>query len=153
MTLSIRRSSAARLLLVAGILLVMSGVLMLGIASAQDTQPTPETPLAPAATAEPLPSPKQPQHQCRCDAERQRNANADGEPSNAYCLLCHSQPGLTWTLPSGETLSLTVDHAGAGRFGAWHCQRARRAQLRRLPHQHDLPASARPRAEYPRVSA
>lgn len=30
-------------------------------------------------------------------------------PSDAYCLLCHSQPDQTWTLPSGETLSLTID--------------------------------------------
>ncbi len=29
--------------------------------------------------------------------------------SNEYCLSCHSQPGLTKTLPSGETLSLTID--------------------------------------------
>lgn len=29
--------------------------------------------------------------------------------SNAYCLLCHSQPGQVWTLPSGETVSLTID--------------------------------------------
>ena len=37
----------------------------------------------------------------------------DGEtppyPSNAYCLLCHRQPGRTWTLPSGESISLTID--------------------------------------------
>jgi nitrate/TMAO reductase-like tetraheme cytochrome c subunit len=31
--------------------------------------------------------------------------------SNDYCLGCHSQPGLTKTLPSGETLSLTIDPA------------------------------------------
>jgi predicted CXXCH cytochrome family protein len=31
------------------------------------------------------------------------------QPSNAYCLLCHSQPDRTWQLPSGETLSLTID--------------------------------------------
>ncbi len=29
--------------------------------------------------------------------------------SNAYCLLCHAKPDRTWKLPSGETLSLTVD--------------------------------------------
>jgi nitrate/TMAO reductase-like tetraheme cytochrome c subunit len=28
---------------------------------------------------------------------------------NATCLSCHSKPGLTRTLPSGETLSLTID--------------------------------------------
>ncbi len=30
-------------------------------------------------------------------------------PSNAYCLLCHAQAGQTWKLPSGETVSLTID--------------------------------------------
>ena len=29
--------------------------------------------------------------------------------SNEYCLSCHSQAGLAKTLPSGETLSLTID--------------------------------------------
>ncbi len=29
--------------------------------------------------------------------------------SNAYCLLCHTKPNQVWTLPSGETLSLTID--------------------------------------------
>lgn len=31
------------------------------------------------------------------------------QPSNAYCLLCHSEAGREWALPSGETLSLTID--------------------------------------------
>ncbi len=31
------------------------------------------------------------------------------EPDNSACLSCHSQPGLVKTLPSGETLSLTID--------------------------------------------
>src|SRR5450759_4950339 len=30
-------------------------------------------------------------------------------PDNTACLTCHSQPGLTKTLPSGEILSLTID--------------------------------------------
>ena len=30
---------------------------------------------------------------------------------NAACLSCHSQPGLTKTLPSGEVLSLTIDQS------------------------------------------
>ena len=30
-------------------------------------------------------------------------------PSDEYCLLCHSRPGRVWELPSGETLSLTID--------------------------------------------
>ncbi len=29
--------------------------------------------------------------------------------SNAYCLNCHNQPGMTKTLPSGEVLSLYID--------------------------------------------
>lgn len=29
--------------------------------------------------------------------------------SDAYCLLCHSKPDQVWHLPSGETLSLTID--------------------------------------------
>jgi nitrate/TMAO reductase-like tetraheme cytochrome c subunit len=30
-------------------------------------------------------------------------------PDNASCRVCHGQPGLTTTLPSGEVLSLTID--------------------------------------------
>src|SRR5512139_1167626 len=30
-------------------------------------------------------------------------------PENQACLACHSQPGMQTTLPSGETLYLTVD--------------------------------------------
>ncbi|MFN8373687.1 MAG: cytochrome c3 family protein [Anaerolineae bacterium] len=29
--------------------------------------------------------------------------------SDAYCLLCHTQPDQVWQLPSGETLSVTID--------------------------------------------
>lgn len=32
-------------------------------------------------------------------------------PSDAYCLLCHSRPDQVWELPSGETLSLSIDPA------------------------------------------
>ena len=28
---------------------------------------------------------------------------------NSYCLACHSQEGLTYTFPNGDTLSLTID--------------------------------------------
>jgi len=35
---------------------------------------------------------------------------AQGElPDNAACLFCHEKPGMSRTLPSGETLSLTID--------------------------------------------
>jgi len=30
-------------------------------------------------------------------------------PDNAACLFCHDKPGLTRSLPNGETLSLTID--------------------------------------------
>ncbi|MFN8378249.1 MAG: cytochrome c3 family protein [Anaerolineae bacterium] len=37
-------------------------------------------------------------------------AEATPEPaSNEYCLLCHTKPDQVWTLPSGETLSVTID--------------------------------------------
>ncbi len=32
-------------------------------------------------------------------------------PTDAYCLLCHTEPDRTWVLPSGESLSLTIDSA------------------------------------------
>lgn len=31
--------------------------------------------------------------------------------SDAYCLLCHTKPDQVWQLPSGETLSVTIDPA------------------------------------------
>ncbi len=34
---------------------------------------------------------------------------SQSKPTNDYCLSCHSQPGLTKSLPSGETLSLYID--------------------------------------------
>jgi hypothetical protein len=50
-------------------------------------------------------------------------------PSNNYCLLCHNQPDLTWHLPSGETLNVTVDaailaasvHGSSNPEGALNC--------------------------------
>ncbi|MCX6039233.1 MAG: hypothetical protein NTW99_15380, partial [Chloroflexi bacterium] len=30
-------------------------------------------------------------------------------PDNAACLFCHDKPGMTRSLPSGETLPLTID--------------------------------------------
>jgi predicted CXXCH cytochrome family protein len=43
-----------------------------------------------------------------------QNGGDEGEeepppPTTAYCLLCHTQPDQTWTLPSGEVLSVTID--------------------------------------------
>lgn len=86
------RSTSARVLLAVGILLVISGMALL--VYAQD-----ETP----AVTEPAETIAQPQPEATAASE---SAN---KPSNAYCLLCHARPGLSWTLPSGETLSLTVD--------------------------------------------
>jgi len=34
---------------------------------------------------------------------------SNSSPDNATCLACHGKPGLTRILPSGETLSLTID--------------------------------------------
>ena len=33
----------------------------------------------------------------------------DDQPSNAYCLTCHVQYGLTQQLPSGEVLDVNID--------------------------------------------
>ncbi len=122
MTTSIQRYSLVRLVLVAGILLVLSGVLMLSVAAAQDQPATTE--IMPVEATEALTAEVMAQLteeattvQQTADTDSQAAAPeavstepADGEqPSNQYCLLCHSQPDLTWTLPSGETLSLTVD--------------------------------------------
>ena len=143
-TLNFRRSGAARLLLVAGILLLISGVLMLGVASAQDTQPTQETLLSPEATTELIAvTEAAASTHVAATSEANINANSSGEPSNAYCLLCHSQAGLTWKLPSGETLSLTVDenmladsvHGTANQHGALNCADCHSNMT--FPHQPD----------------
>jgi predicted CXXCH cytochrome family protein len=55
--------------------------------------------------------------------------DSPAQPSNAYCLLCHSQADRVWTLPSGESLSLTIDptvlaasvHGEANPQGALAC--------------------------------
>jgi nitrate/TMAO reductase-like tetraheme cytochrome c subunit len=87
-----RRLSPARILLTVGILLVISGMAMIAQA-AQGEQPTPA--VTPEASAEPA---------------QPSTASVDtAKPSDGYCLLCHSQPGRSLTLPSGETLSLTID--------------------------------------------
>ncbi|MBN2146889.1 MAG: cytochrome c3 family protein [Anaerolineales bacterium] len=38
-------------------------------------------------------------------------ANAPAQETESYCLSCHSNPELSLTLPSGETLSLYIDPA------------------------------------------
>lgn len=68
--------------LVVGLLLIAFG-LMVGVATAQEATETPEeTPIA-APTPDPA--------------------------SDAYCLLCHTKPDQVWKLPSGESLSVTID--------------------------------------------
>ena len=107
-----------------------AALLMLSIAAAQDVQTTPEATTAataePAAVTEVAPSSASP-----------NDVSSSDEPSNAYCLLCHSQPG--HDLDAAERRNPLADgrSASAGRFGSRHAQRARRAELCRLPHQHD----------------
>ncbi|MBZ0276759.1 MAG: cytochrome c3 family protein [Anaerolineae bacterium] len=79
-------------LIIGGSILLLVGVLGLWaveVVSAASLQPAlPETVVAQAAGDE---------------------TDTQTEPSSAYCLLCHAQEGRTWTLPSGEVLSLTID--------------------------------------------
>ncbi len=129
-----QRSAAIKILLVAGILLVMSGMVLLTLA-AEGEAPTPEVTPAPESTA-PVDSAVTPQT---------ASAQVDDQtkPSNAYCLLCHSQPGRTWTLPSGETLPLSIDahiladsvHGTKNSKGALNCADCHTEQ--RFPHQPD----------------
>ncbi len=144
-------------LLVAGALLILSGVLMLSVAAAQDatievtpaateqstlamTEQLTEAVTAAAVAVQQTPevgAPATPE----ASSTEQVASNDNGKPSNAYCLLCHSQPGLTWTLPSGETLSLTVDpkvlddsvHGTANSHGELQCADCHTDQL--YPHQ------------------
>jgi len=75
-------------LLLVGILMIVLGM-MFGVAAAQEaTQSAEATPEAtPEVAATPDPA------------------------SDAYCLLCHTKPDQVWNLPSGETLSVTIDPA------------------------------------------
>jgi predicted CXXCH cytochrome family protein len=72
-------------LLVIGIVMILTGVMM--VFAAQETTPIPEPERTPTTEV----------------------TSEEEAPSNAYCLLCHSQPDRRWTLPSGEVLSLTID--------------------------------------------
>jgi predicted CXXCH cytochrome family protein len=93
--MSHRMRLAVRIQLLAGLILFVSGIAMF---TAAQEQPTAEATAAPETAA---PQTEQP-------------APPSGEglvPSESYCLLCHAQPDRVWTLPSGETLSLTVDPA------------------------------------------
>lgn len=100
-----RTSLTAKTLLILGLCFLVSGLFLLGIntiaVAAQDATTEPVaateavTPEAAAVSAE-------------------ATAEATGEPtpepaSDEYCLLCHTKPDQVWTLPSGETLSVTID--------------------------------------------
>lgn len=72
-------------LLVIGMLMIVTGVMM--VLAAQETTPIPEAAGTPTTDT----------------------SGEQEQPSSAYCLLCHSQPDRSWTLPSGEVLPLTID--------------------------------------------
>lgn len=80
-------------LLVIGTVCILLGAMFSGMfdtASAQEQSgetPTATTEPEAVATAEPTPEPA----------------------SDGYCLLCHAKPDQVWELPSGETLSVTID--------------------------------------------
>jgi predicted CXXCH cytochrome family protein len=110
-------------LLIIGVVMITTGVMM--VFAAQEVTPTPEIVPAPEETGE------------------------EEQPSNAYCLLCHSQPDRTWTLPSGETLSLTIDssilaqsvHGESNPEGPLACADCHTNH--RFPHQPQLSQSIR----------
>ncbi len=77
-------------LLLVGILMIVLGMMFSAVAAqeSQSAEATPEaTPEASSTAAEATP-----------DAA-----------SDAYCLLCHTKPDQVWHLPSGESLSVTID--------------------------------------------
>lgn len=89
-----------KLMLIAGLFLVMSGMAI--IVLAQDIeQATPEVTVE--ATN---PSTLTVQENSPADSEQ---PSEPPQPTNAYCMLCHTQSARTWILPSNETLSLTID--------------------------------------------
>ena len=45
----------------------------------------------------------------RATVAPQATAQPQEKPSNDFCLGCHSKEGMTRTLSSGQTLSLTID--------------------------------------------
>lgn len=79
------RTWASLLFFIIGLSLTGLGV---GLALAQDATPEATPEAAPEATPEAVEPPP---------------------ASNAYCLLCHLKPDQVWHLPSGETLSVTID--------------------------------------------
>ncbi|MEZ4670578.1 MAG: cytochrome c3 family protein [Anaerolineae bacterium] len=86
--------TTVKTLLIAGVVLILAGTAML--VQAQDTPASTEEGQEPVSSTVVAP-------------ETTEAVSNQAKPSNAYCLLCHSQPDRVWTLPSGEKLSLTVD--------------------------------------------
>jgi predicted CXXCH cytochrome family protein len=97
--------SSTKMSLLVGIIFIVMGV-MVALASAQeptDGEATPESTAAAESTAAP-------ELTSTPDAEATPELISTPEPaSDAYCLLCHTQPDLVWELPSGEALSVTID--------------------------------------------
>lgn len=66
------------------------------------------------------------------------------QPDNSQCLLCHQNEGGTWTLPSGETLSVQIDPEAFG--GSTHARLACQTchtNIADYPHPENSAQSAR----------
>jgi predicted CXXCH cytochrome family protein len=100
----IRFAAAKYLLLVAGIVLVTVGTVML-VQAADSNKIIDQTP----TSTVPEPQVTEEATEQAPESTAQPASDNKEKPSNDYCLLCHTQEGRTWTLPSGETLSLTID--------------------------------------------
>jgi predicted CXXCH cytochrome family protein len=81
---------------VSGLLIIVATLIQLPRASATDQ------------TLPPHPIPWQEDDDGDTDAPAETDTDAE-QPSDDYCLLCHSNPDRAWELPSGEVLSLHVD--------------------------------------------
>ncbi len=164
MTISTRHSIIVKTLLAAGILFVLSGVLMLSAVAAQDA-PVAQNATAEITTESALAATLEATVEAAAPAEATTDSDAaadlpveqaaaaleatDGQPSDAYCLLCHSQPDQVWTLPSGEMLAITVDpqvlhdsvHGVSNEQGALHCADCHTNQT--FPHQPEAAQTVR----------
>ncbi len=92
------------LLIMGGAVLLLAGIMGIWATDVAYAAPLPDSPLFQDATEEPA-SAEQPA------PAGEQEAMTQEEPTSAYCLLCHSQAGRVWELPSGEVLSLTIDPA------------------------------------------
>lgn len=73
----------------------------------------------------------------------QEGEGPTGNGGDSYCLLCHSQPGRTHTLPDGSTINVTVDEDDyfASVHGELGCAACHGNMA--YPHEGPVPASAR----------